>query len=83
MTGEINSLYGTSIRNNNFPTQSTLDGIVVFASAVIMGVQVWSNLGCLIEWSMDWAQLSGFHLKKETELSPKRVFKKITGRYFS
>jgi hypothetical protein len=30
ITGEINSPYGTNTKNTNFPTHSTLDGIVVF-----------------------------------------------------
>jgi hypothetical protein len=30
VTGETNSPYGTNTKNVNFPTQSTMDGAVVF-----------------------------------------------------
>jgi hypothetical protein len=34
-------VYGTNIKNINFPTQSTLDGVaVLFSFAVITGVQM-------------------------------------------
>jgi hypothetical protein len=30
ISGELNSLYGTNIKNKNPPTESTLDGVVIF-----------------------------------------------------
>jgi hypothetical protein len=41
ITGGCDTPYGTNTRKTNFPTQSTLDGIVVFfTSALITGVQL-------------------------------------------
>jgi hypothetical protein len=51
ISGEINSLSGTNIKNTNFLIQSTLDGVVC---SVITAVQMgeMSKLGCLIGWSI-------------------------------